>query len=156
MAAREMDSGCNGLFVKLAVVAFFLAISSSASYGLSFLDTGFAHYAGSPNDEAILYSFLYGLVLSQITTLFLPEGRLHTLFSMRFLSVFIRSLIFIVPVWLLLAWGGSALMNWCFKHGSFFNFEGEKEWFQISLVLLSASITLLTWHFMHKKDGWSF
>jgi len=140
----------NGIFIKLAVVAFCLSLSSSVAFALSFFGGRLAYGIGSPSDEAILYSFLYGLVISQIATLFFPSSRISPLFSKHFLRVFLRSLVIVVPCWLVVALLGSRLVV-AIIYG-FFTSGLEVEWFQISLVLLSASITLLTWHILYHKE----
>ena len=138
----------NGIFLKLAVVALCLALSSCVSYWLSFLGGRLAYRAGSPTDEAILYSFLYGLALSQPITLFLPRGSLRGLFSRRVARMFLRSLVVVVPCWLVIALGGSWLVG-ILRLGRIVT--GEDEWYQIALVLLSASLSLFTWHFMYHQ-----
>ena len=137
----------NGLFLKLAVVALCLSLSSSVSYWLSFLGGRLAYSVGSPTDEAILYSFLYGLALSQAITLFLPRGSLRRLISWRFVGVFFRSLVIVVPCWLIIAFGGSTLVN------DISGVTGEDEWYQISLVLVSTSLTFFTWHLMYHRQN---
>ncbi len=134
----------NGIFVKLGAVAFCLSVSSSVAFWLSFQGGRLAHHRGSPSDEAILYSFLFGLALSQVITLFLPRGSLRDIFSRRFARAFLQSLVFTVPCWLLLAWGCSYLAG---EVVTSIDPLWEEEWHQISLVLLSASLTLFSWHY---------
>ena len=139
----------NGLFVKLGVVALCLSVSSSTSFLLSFLGGRLANYEGSPSDEAILYSFLYGMVLSQIIALFLPQGNLANLVSIHFAKAFLRSLVVVIPFWLLVALGGSELVGNIFSN-LLQNPSWEREWCQISLVLISASFTLFAWHVLYQ------
>ncbi|MFH1021877.1 MAG: hypothetical protein V1809_00635 [Planctomycetota bacterium] len=143
---HDVETSPNGIFIKLAVVSFCLSISSSVSYWLSFMGGRLTYSEGAPSDEAILYSFLYGLALSQVVTLFLPKGNLSQLFSLHFVKVFLRSLLFVCPCWLIVALGGSVFV------GSNDWITGEEEWYQISLVLISVSLTLLTWHVMYHKQ----
>ena len=145
----------NGLFANLAVVALFLSIASSAAFGLSFCGGRLAHYPGSPSDEAVLYSFLYGLVGSQIVTLFLPRSSLAALFSIHFMKMALRSLVVVVPCWLIVALGGSELSDSRLSRIAIRSLTGvphwEEEWFQISFVLLATSLTFLTWHVLYNK-----
>ena len=148
-SVRSPTISANGLFIKLAVVAFCLSLSSSAAFILSFQGGRLAYHVGSPSDEAILYSFLYGLLLSQIATLFLPRSRLNMLFSRHFSRVFLRSLVIVVPCWVSVALIGSRITESIIDRVS--GGLWEEEWCQISLVLISASITLLTWHVLYHK-----
>jgi hypothetical protein len=152
MPHKEADAAIvrNGIFLKLAVVAFCLSWSSSASYWLSFLGGRLANDEGSPSDEAILYSFLYGLALSQAITLFLPSASLRRVASRHFALVLLHSLPIVIPCWLVIALGGSSLVDYIFAVTR--KALHEQEWYQISLVLLSTSLTLLTWHFMYHRQ----
>jgi hypothetical protein len=141
----------NGIFTKLAVVGFCLAASSTASLLLSYAGGRLQSYRGSPSDEAILYCFLYGLALAQIINLFTPAGSLRALCSLHFATVFLRSLVFAIPCWLIVAWGGSELLGkWRIIPGSH-----EVEWLQISMVFISAALTLLSWHFLYHRSEWN-
>ena len=137
----------NGIFMKLAMVALMLSLSSSASYLLSFYGGRLGHRDGSPTDEAILYSFLYGLVLASVVNLFLTRGSVISLVSRHFGRVVVKSLVVVAPVWLVLALGGSMLIDDVWSQ-----FEGEKEWFQISLVLAASSLTLVTWSILYHRS----
>jgi hypothetical protein len=137
----------NGIFVKLAVVAFCMALSSSATFWLSFQGGRFANYEGSPSDEAVLYSFLCGLVVSQIITVFLPRGSLFALLSVRFAMTVARSIVVVGAVWLLVAYGMGRVTVALLESGS--NATWEMEWCEMTWVFLAASITLLLWHFAY-------
>ena len=148
----------NGIFLNLAVVAFFLSIASSVAFWLSFCGGRLAHYPGSPSDEAVLYSFLFGLVCSHIVILFLPRSSFAALFSIHFIKMVLRSLVIIIPCWLIVALGGSELSDPLYVQIAIESLTGvtrwEEEWFQISYVLLSTSLTFLTWHVLfHKRSG---
>jgi hypothetical protein len=139
----------NGIFIKLSVISFFIGLSSSASFLLSFCDDSFANNPGSPSDEAILYSFLFGLASAHVATIFLPRGSFDGLFSVKFSKILFKSLIIITPIWLVVAWLGSLIVKELLRSPIWGKHYGwEEEWFQINLVLLSTSLTFYVWHVM--------
>ena len=143
----------NGIFIKLSCLAFFISISSVFCFWLSFQD-GYYRYGnmkGVPSDEAVVCSLFLGFVVSQVFTLFLPEGSLFSLFSLHFVKVVFKSIYIWGPAWLLFAYGGSELVKIIFS--DFLEKPlWEEEWIQIALVLFSSSITLFTWHIWYHRS----
>lgn len=144
----------NGLFIKLAVVSLLFSFSSVASYLLSFKEDAseksfsFSLGPGVPGDEAILYSFLYGLASAYFISLFMPRGNLRALFTTHFGKIFTQSLPVLAAVWIIGGWGGYEMLD---NMRSIIT--GENEWFQISLILICTSFTFYFWHLKYHNKS---
>ena len=139
----------NGIFIKLSVISFFIGLSSTASFILSFCGSSFSIRPGSPSDEGVLYCFLFGLAFALIATIFLPRGSFEDIFSVNFLRILYKSLIVVAPIWIVVAWLGSLATKKLLMAPFWGNHFGwEEEWIQINLVLLSTSLTFYVWHVM--------
>ena len=134
----------NYIFLKLSIIVFCLSLSSISSYFLSLNEGRLSVSKGIPSDEAILYSFLYGLVIAQIINLFVGEGSILKLLQKEIALTVLKSLPVIASIWGIIAGGGSHLSEEAFSKNSYFS--GESEWFQIFFVLLATGVTFVVWH----------
>jgi hypothetical protein len=122
-----------------------------------------------------LYLFVIpGFILSAIAMAVESRANLRAVFTLSFLRVFTGTLIPVCIYWSVIALIGSRIAAWLFDSHVFrrdlwglripenvrdsvssevvpflerFRLQGEEEWFQISLVLVAAFLTFLTWHF---------
>ena len=132
----------NGLFLQLAVVAFFVGLAPIIAWNLSRMDVDLYSYRpGVPKDFAILSSYLYCLIVAMIVNLFVRRGTLHFLKRPEFWIANLKNLHFIVFIWVIF-WGGTCL---AIQEGVV-RIVGEEEWFQIAIVTWACCLQFLLWH----------
>jgi hypothetical protein len=144
----KIDTNKNFIFMQLAVIAMCYALAASASYFLSFMHSSLGYRDGVPKDLAITYSFLYASALALIINIFLPRGWIGRPKVTEVVSDFFRSLLLVAIPWAICGFFAISVVT-SFRG----KIPGEIEWFQISLVLIASSITLVIWHFHEKKNG---
>jgi hypothetical protein len=135
---------CN-IFKVLSIFAFSSSLGSVASYILSFMggNLSYGNMAGVPDDKAVLYAFLYSTILGAIIVSFMNPVNIRQLNFRILFNAVVKSIIYLIFVWIIIALGGSYISSVV---------KGEGEWFAISFVLISVMYSLLIIDYFYKCE----